>query len=70
MTDNVTTIHGDEGLPDDIYQRLWQAMTCSCTCNTKSPEPKYHYKMCTYRLFNDAADEIEKLRADDRQEEK
>ena len=45
---------------DGILMQLTLASVGSCTCSTKSPDPKYHMVGCRYRALAEAHDLISK----------
>ena len=47
---------------NDIYLRLVGLTIGSCTCSTKTNDPKLHKMDCPYRVIRDAMEEIEELR--------
>lgn len=47
---------------DDLLVRLAVATVASCTCRTKTPEPKAHLLNCRYRVLTEAHDAIKALR--------
>jgi hypothetical protein len=48
---------------EDVAHRLRIGQIASCSCETKTPEVKYHQPYCRYRLLEEGATEIERLRA-------
>lgn len=48
---------------EDITHRLRFWQIAGCSCETKTPEVKYHVPYCRYRLLEEGAVEIESLRA-------
>lgn len=52
-----------ELLPNEkrsLVDRLFEAQVASCSCQTKTPEIRYHDPMCHYRLFAEAWDALNK----------
>jgi len=47
----------------DIAHRLRLGTVSSCNCLTKTPEARHHNELCPTRLLEEAAAEIERLRA-------